>query len=263
MKKRYLLILAVVGIATLASGHMLYAEYPQDISTDSEMDVWITYGHSHGEKTVPDLSVAEVVSPDGDVNELDLDEYNDGLTATVEIDEPGCYILNLQMEPNFVDLAWYGVSGDKELILNYGRGLMTVESGDNYDWSSGEGLEIVPLVDPYGLEAGDDFRAEVFWNGESIDGDYNAVIVRTPSDLLTIQHAVAEEYDAEGYSSDGKIEFELTRPGLWVITFFADTVEESGTWTATNDDPEGHYTQGDELDYDAIAPTAYLTFWSG
>jgi len=261
MKQFYLLILAIMGMATLASGHMLYAEYPRDISADSDVDVWITYGHCHGEKTVPDLSVAEVVSPDDDVNELDLDEYNDGLTATVEIDEPGCYILNLQMKPYFSDPKWCGVSGDKDLTLNYGRGLMTVESGNNYGWSSGEGLEIVPLVDPYRLEAGDDFQAEVFWNGEPTDGYYNAMVVRTPSDLLTIQHAV--ECDVEGDSADGEIEFELTRPGLWVITFFADPIEESGTWTATSNDPEGHYHQGDELEYDAIAPTAYLTFWNG
>ncbi len=261
MKKLCLLILAVVGIATLASGHMLYAEYPQDISADSEMDVWITYGHSYGEKTVPDLSVAEVVSPDGHVSRLGLEEYENGLRGTVEIDEPGCYILNLQKEANFFDPKWYGISGDKELTLNYGKGLMVAESGDNYGWSSGEGLEIVPLADPYGLEAGDEFQAEVFWNGEPIDGYYNAVMAKTPSDLLTIQHAV--ECDVEGDSEDGEISFELTRPGLWVITFYADTVEESGTWTTTSDDPEGHYSQGDELEYDAIAPTAYLTFWSG
>ena len=261
MKQFYLLILAIMGMATLASGHVLYAEYPQDISADSEVDVWITYGHIGGDKTVPDLSVAEVVSPDGDVKELDLDEYRDGLTATVEIGEPGCYILDLQMEPYFFDPKWYGVSCDKELTLNYGRGLMAAEFGDNYDWSSGEGLEIVPLVDPYRLVAGYDFQAEVFWNGEPIDGYYNAMIARTPSDLLTIQCAV--ECEVEGDSEDGEISFELTRPGLWVITFFADMVEESGTWTATSDDPEGHYTQEDELEYDAIAPTAYLTFWSG
>ncbi len=261
MKTLYLLILAVAGMVTLASGHMLYAEFPEDISAGSEVDVWITYGHCHGEKMVPDLSVADIVSPDGDVKELDLDEYSDGLITTVEVGDSGCYILDLQMEPHLVDPAWYGVSSDKELILNYGRGLMAVESSDNYDWSSGEGLEIVPLVDPYRLGVGDDFQAEVLWNGRPVDGYYNAMIARTPSDLLTVQHA--EEYDAEGDSSDGEIEFELTRPGLWVVTFFADPVDEDGTWTATIDDPEGHYSQGDELEYDAIAPTAYLTFWSG
>jgi cobalt/nickel transport protein len=259
MRRISLLILMVAGIATMASGHSLYAEFPQEISANSEIDVWITYGHCNGEKEDFDLSAAQVVSPDGDINELTLEEYQDGLRGKVDIGKPGCYILDFQKDASFFDPKWYGVSGDKELTLNYARAMMTAESGDNYDWTSGDGLEIVPLVDPYNLEVGDEFRAKVLWNGELLDGYYNAVVAKTPSDLLTIQHA--EECEVEGDSEDGVISFELTRPGLWVITVFADSVEESGTWTATSDQESGYYNQDDELEYDAIAPTAYLTLW--
>jgi len=259
MRRIFLLVLMVAGIAAMASGHTLYAEFPLEISANSEIDVWITYGHCHGEKKTPDLSVAQVVTPEGDINELTLEEYQDGLRGKVDIGKSGCYILNIQKEATFFNPKWYGVSGDKELTSNYARAMMTAESGDSYEWTSGDGLEIVPLIDPYNLEVGDEFQAKVLWNGELIDGYYNAVVAKTPSDLLTIQHA--EECEVEADSEDGMISFELTMPGLWVVTIFANSVEESGTWTATSDHENGYYNQGDKLEYDAIAPTAYLTFW--
>jgi cobalt/nickel transport protein len=44
---------------------------------------------------------------------------------------------------------------------------------------------------------------------------------------------------------------------------FEATLDETGTWTAEEDDSQGHYRKGDSLEYEQIAPTAYLTFWVG
>ncbi|MHC1631023.1 MAG: DUF4198 domain-containing protein [Methanotrichaceae archaeon] len=258
MRRFYLLILAVIGIAAVASGHMLYAEFPEEIPANSDVNVWITYGHPQGEKTVPDLSVADVVSPNGDESNLDLNKYEDGLRGTIDIDEPGCYILNLQMKPTFFDPEWYDTNGDVILLPKYGRSLIVAESGDGYDWSKGDGLEIVPISNPHALRTDDQFQAKVFWNGEPVDGDYNAVLVKKPDDLLTVQHE--QKCNVEGNSYNGEIDFELPKPGLWVITFNAK-IDKSGTWTAISDDPKGHYHESDKLKYDQIMPTAFLSFW--
>lgn len=258
MRRLYLLVLAVAGIVALASGHMLYAEFPEDISPNSEAQLWITYGHDDGGGEAPDLSLARIVAPGGGEYDLNLEEDEGGLLGTVDIEDPGCYVLDLEKEARFSDMAWYGISGYASLILEYGRALLVAESGENHDWSSEDGLEITPLVDPSSLERGDEFRAETFWSGDPVDGDYSAMVVRAPEDVLMVQHA--QEVEAEGSSTDGEIGFELTKPGLWVVTFEA-TIEETGTWAATSDDPNGNYDEGDELEYDQIAPTAYITFW--
>ena len=259
MRLTSLLVLAVAGFVSIACGHMLYAEFPEDISAPSEVNVWITYGHDEEEQTAPSLSMARTISPDGSSEDLDLEERDGGLVGAVEVEEEGCYILDLEKEARLTDMEWFGISGPASLIQEYGRALMPASSGRNFDWSSGEGFEIVPAVDPSDLERGDAFRAKVTWQGEPIGGDYSAMVVRTPEDLLTIKHA--QEVEVSATSSEGEVEFELTLPGLWVVTFEA-TVDESGTWIAESDDQNGNYAEGDELEYDQITPTAYLTFWS-
>lgn len=253
------MVLAVAGFVSIACGHMLYAEFPEEISAPSEANVWITYGHVDEGQTAPSLSMARAISPDGTSEDLDLDEQEGGLEGAVNIEEEGCYILDLEKEDRLTDMEWFGISGPASLIQEYGRALMPAGSGRNFDWSSGEGLEIVPRVDPSNLERGDIFKAQVTWEGKPIGGDYSAMVVRTPEDLLTIKHA--QEVEVSGTSSDGEVEFELTLPGLWVVTFEA-TVDEGGSWTASSDDDNGNYAEGDVLEYDQIAPTAYLTFWS-
>jgi cobalt/nickel transport protein len=259
MRLTCLLMLAAAGLISIACGHMLYAEFPEDISAPSEVEVWITYGHEDEGLTAPRLSMARAISPDGSSEDLDLKEGEGRLVGAVEVEEAGCYILDLIKEPRLTDMEWFGINGPASLIQEYGRAVMTAGSGRNSDWSSGEGLEIIPAVDPSDLERGDIFEAQVTWQGEPIGGDYSAVVVRTPEDLLTIKHA--QDVEVSGSSSEGEAEFELTLPGLWVVTFEA-TVDESGTWTAESDDENGNYAEGDELDFDQITPTAYLTFWS-
>ncbi len=253
------MVLAVAGFVSIACGHMLYAEFPEEISAPSEVEVWITYGHEDEGLTPPRLSMARTVSPDGSSEDLDLEEHEGGLVGAVNVEEPGCYILDLEKEPRLTDMEWFGINGPASLIQEYGRALMPAGSGRNFDWSSGVGLEIVPASDPSDLERGEIFKAQVTWQGEPIGGDYSALVVRTPEDLLTIKHA--QEAEVSGSSSEGEVEFEITLPGLWVLAFEA-TVDESSTWTAESDDPNGNYVEGDELDYDQITPTAYLTFWS-
>jgi cobalt/nickel transport protein len=63
-----------------------------------------------------------------------------------------------------------------------------------------------------------------------------------------------------GESQDGIISFATGRAGLWVLAYEA-TIDESGTWTAVKDDPSENYKKGDQIEYDEVAPTAYLTFW--
>ena len=253
-----LLVLTVAGMSALASGHMLYAEFSEEIFAPSVAEVWITYGHDEDEQTVPDLPMARAISPDGASEDLDLEEYQGGLLGEVDVQDEGCYVLDLEKEPRLSDMEWFGINGPASFILEYGRVMMVAKSGSNYDWSSGDGLEIVPKTDPSDLEPGALFEAQVLWEGDPIEGDYNAMVVRTPKDVLMIQHA--QEVEVFDSSSDGLVEFELTRPGLWVVTFEA-TIDESGTWTATSDGVNGNYEEGDLLDYDQITPTAYLTFW--
>lgn len=257
---KILQILSVLmALTAFASAHSLYAEFPETLECGSETYVWIAYGHGGTAEPEPiDLAAPKLISPDGNAVDLALEPYKSGLLGEISLDEMGCYILNLQSEFSLFDPAWYGSSGSKSLIEKYAHVLMPVESGEGFDWSDGRGLEIVPTVDPYGLKSGDGFTAQVLWNGEPVAGSYSGIVVRSPEDVLVIQHA--QETELEGDSQDGSLDFQLTRPGLWVLSYDA-SIDESGSWKATTDDSQGHWEAGDELEYDQITPTAYLTFW--
>jgi len=98
----------------------------------------------------------------------------------------------------------------------------------------------------------------VLYDGKPVPGSYSAIITRSPEDVLVVQHA--QESEISGESEDGIISFATGRAGLWVLAFEA-TIDESGTWTAVKDDPSENYKKGDQIEYEEVAPTAYLTFW--
>lgn len=258
MKSACLLLLSGM-LVSVAAAHSLYAEFPSDLSPDSNAEIWIAYGHGGSvDAQIDSLPVARFIPPYQDKTDLELAPYLDGLKGTVALEEPGCYILDLQMETALFDPTWFGAAGSKILVEKYGRALLPAGSGQGFGWSSGTGLEIVPETDPYGLKSDQGFKAKVLWNGKPISGSYNAVVTRSPQDILVIQHSQATEL--EGSSSDGELSFVITLPGLWILSFEA-TIDERGTWKAEQDDSQGHYKKGDELQYEQIAPTAYLTFW--
>lgn len=258
MKAVNLLLMMGLLIST-ASAHNLYAEYPQNLSANSEAEIWIAYGHGGSADTeIESLPLARMISPEGEETNLELDPYEGGLKGDVALGDTGCYILDMQMPSSLFDPSWYGSTGSKSLVEKYGRALLPVLSGEGYSWSGGDGLEIVPETDPYLLKAGQQFKARALWNGEPISGSFSAVLSRLPQDVLVVQHS--QQTEADGVSSDGQIDFALSSPGLWTVSFEA-TIEESGTWKAESGDSQGHYQTGDELEYEQIAPTAYLTFW--
>jgi cobalt/nickel transport protein len=258
MKSVCLLLLSGLLVST-AAAHSLYAEFSSDLSPGSNAEIWIAYGHNGSANTQLDfLPVARLISPNHDKTKLELAPYQSGLKGAVALKEPGTYILDLQMETTLFDPAWFGAAGSKNLVEKYGRVLMPAGSGQGFGWSSDTGLEIVPKTDPHSLQSGQEFKARALWNGKPISGSYNTVLTRSPQDVLVIQHAQTTEVEA--ISSDGEISFVTTRPGLWVLSFEA-TIDESGIWKAESDDSKGHYRKDDELQYDQIAPTAYLTFW--
>lgn len=257
--KVILLISILMALVAFASGHSLYAEFPEKPTLQSDMKFWIAYGHGgEAESELLDLPVARLISPEGKMTDLILEPYKSGLLGRISPGEKGCYILDLQAESTFFDPAWYGSSGNKNLVEKYARALIPVQSGQGFDWSDGEGLEIVPETNPYGLKSGDEFKARAFWNQKPIAGSYSAIVTRSPEDILVVQHA--QKTELEGISPDGSLNFQLTRPGLWVLSFEA-TIDKKGVWKANADDLKGHYKAGDDLEYDQIAPTGFLTFW--
>lgn len=253
------MLLMLLMLVSSASAHNLYAEFPDELLTDSQAEFWIAYGHVGSADTkLESLPIARIIAPDGKKTDLVLEPYKDGLKGMASLEAPGSYILDLQMTTTFFDPAWFGAAGSKSLVEKYGRVLMPCQSGEGYDWSSGLGMEVVCETDPYQLNPQDEFNARVLYNGKAVPGSYTAVITRHPDDVLVVQHI--QDTEVAGESSDGSISFKVGPPGLWVLSFEAN-IDEKGSWIAVEDDPNGNYQKGDELEYEQIAPTAYLTFW--
>ena len=233
MKSTCLLMLLGLLVSS-AAAHSLYAEFPADLSSNSKADIWIAYGHGGSADTqIDSLPVARLISPDQEQSDLELAPYQDGLKGSVALQEPGCYILDLQMQTSLFNPAWFGAAGAKSLVEKYGRVLMPAGSGQGFDWSSGSGPGDCAPDRSLRPEVRRRVQGQSSLERQAASGSYSAVVTRSPQDVLMIQHVSGDRAGRE--QQRRKISFETTRPGLWVLSFEA-TIDESGTWTADADD---------------------------
>ena len=105
---------------------------------------------------------------------------------------------------------------EKDVRERYGKHVKAIvqvgnERTDDYSVRLGYSAEIVPLMNPYALSAGDDIVVQCLVDGEPVSGQL-AILGGQSADSM-----IAERIGRTDES--GKIRFTIDRPGHWYIKF--------------------------------------------
>ena len=281
-KKQTALVLSIFAIAVLVSSlmvgavsaHMLYIEAEDKPDAPSVQAAILNYGHpNHPEgNRAPPLKEVKQYRPDGtvvDLKPIEKPELNCSLAYFLY--QGGVNIIGAVKEPSAYDPAWYKpwypnaswVTGPPKLSLGYAKIVICAGDEENTEesgmisWAkvTGQGLEIVPLVNPFALHVGDTFEAALLYNGAPVNGSYAAA---------QGTHSMHPPEGQEGKTAeDGTFSVNINEAGMWQVK--ADyTIDESGTWIATCDKVykgETFYNEGDPVPYEVVSSRATLTFY--
>jgi uncharacterized GH25 family protein len=186
-----------------------------------------------------------IIAPGGDVLDVDASQwsYNDtisNLTATYEA--PGNYVIGIATRPSNVrieaekfnsylrneglhDDAQERVErgettvGAAERYAKFSKTILQVgdDQTDNFDAVLGHPVEIVPLINPYGLGKGDLFRARILKEGQPLA---NELIYATHEGYYEqSEEGIFEELVKVRSDANGEVEFVIEESGRWYIRF--------------------------------------------
>ncbi len=174
----------------------------------------------------------------------DTDWQHDGDTTilSAQFDEPGNYVIGVGTRPtkthisadNFnAYLSYEGLADDAaererlketsvdaaERYAKFAKALIQVgnEQTSNYDAVLGYPVEIVPLVNPYSLQKGSKFRAQILKDGNPLA---NELVFATHEGFYELNaQGRYEELVTTRSDENGVIELELAARGRWYLRF--------------------------------------------
>ena len=254
-KKQTALVLSIFAIAVLVSSlmvgavsaHMLYIEAEDKPDAPSVQAAKIIFGHpNHPEgNRAPLLKEVKQYRPDGTVVDLKPIEktnhsvayflYQSGVHIIVASREPSVYKGKLS-KGDYGKIICCGCCGEEAEIT----------CAEMIPWAkdTGQGLEIVPLVNPFTLGVGDTFKAALLSNGAPINGSYAAA-----HETKHIHNATQAQIGDT--AENGTFSIVITESGMWQVKA-EYVIAKSGTWIATT---------GDEVPYNWVRYRATLTFY--
>jgi cobalt/nickel transport protein len=133
-------------------------------------------------------------------------EGKTGYEASYQIKAPGDYVF-------YVEPAPYWEAAEKKYIVHHSKVVVDFGSGEGWDKLVGLPVEIEPLVRPYGLWTGNQFRGIVRKNGKpvpfaEIEVEWvNDGSVKAPADPFVTQVVKAD--------ASGQFSYAMPRAGWW------------------------------------------------
>ena len=266
-KKRTALVLSSFVIAVLvsslmvgaASAHMLYLEANDKPDAPSVQAAKINFGHPNKPEgnRVPLLKEVKQYRPDGTVVDLKpIEKAN--YSVAYFLYQGGVHIIVASREQS----VYKGKlsKGDYGKIICCGccEEDAAIACAEMSPWAkvTGQGLEIVPLVNPFTLRVGDTFKAALLSNGAPINGSYAAA-----HETKSIHNATQAQIGDT--AEDGTFSINITESGMWQVKA-EYVIDESGTWIATCDKVykgKTFYNKGDPVPYEVVSHRATLTFY--
>jgi len=140
-----------------------------------------------------------------------------GYKTAYKLGRPSDYIF-------FIEPAPYWEPAEGKMIVHYTKVVSNFASGDGWDQSVGFPVELDPLVRPYGLWAGNQFRAVVKKDGKvvpfaEVEVEWrNDGSVEAPSDPFVTQVIKAD--------ANGMFSYVMPRAGWWGFAALIDGDEE-------------------------------------
>lgn len=133
-------------------------------------------------------------------------EGKTGYEASYQIKAPGDYVF-------YVEPAPYWEAAEKKYIVHHSKVVVDFGSGEGWDKLVGLPVEIEPLVRPYGLWTGNQFRGIVRKNGKPVPFSeievewVNDGSVKAPADPFVTQVIKAD--------ASGQFSYTMPRAGWW------------------------------------------------
>lgn len=152
------------------------------------------------------LADGKVVDLKGQLAAVKKGENKTAYTASYKVAAPGDYVF-------FVEPAPYWEPAENKYIVHLSKVVVDFGSGEGWDKLIGLPVEIEPLVRPYGLWTGSQFRGIVRKNGKpvpfaEIEVEWkNDGSVKAPSDPFVTQIIKADAF--------GQFGFTMPRAGWW------------------------------------------------
>ncbi len=201
---------ALVGLAVLLAGAPALAHYPWITVHAGEpqgASFRIGFGHAFpadGQLPADRLEGVRLVQPDGSVRALELEARDDHSLPDAA---PGAILIVAEQKPAYWSRTHEG--GRRASRERYPEAFSCSQSANSMKAIAGQGpgvawqhrqgqlLEVVPLVDPAALRAGDPLSVQVLLHGEPWAGEVRATHAGYPRDGEN-DYALTVRTDADG-----------------------------------------------------------------
>jgi uncharacterized GH25 family protein len=246
--------------AAAAHAHIFWIEADLSGAEGDAVEVRIFMGHPDA----PDSNIlmpvedSQVHRPDGAAQNLQVEPAGDHWQGAFRAGQPGGYVITAARKPGIFDPQWHDMKGPVSLIRDYAKMVLCSGAAGSGDVKTGQGLEIVPLAGPCGVEVGDTLKLRVLREGKPVSGSYSAATsTRDMHDTGRLQSGMALQ--------DGSFSVKIDEAGLWMV-LVEYTENQAGEWTAEQDlasRGKTYYLQGDKRPYEVVKHRSLLTFEVG
>ena len=222
--KRYAVLLIAVGIVFICATGVSLAHFNTIIpdTTDARRGraVNFTYfwGHPY-EHIVFDTEMPEalkILTPNGKT--VDIKPQKDGqqLRFSYKPTQLGDHIL-------YCDAPAYFIEEEELFWQDHLKQVIHVMAQSGWDRKTGQVIEIVPLIRPYGIEPGFVFVGQAFLDGKPLEGasvEIEQYLPKAPGEDDLPDEAMITRVAKTG--PNGLIIYTLDEPGWWVIAVSAE-----------------------------------------
>ena len=245
--KTYCLLLLL--IATTANGHTLFIKpasfYFSPFQSEPIPLINGTFVQSQSKVITSRMTGVTIVTPDGSrlvPEESDWRHEDNTTVLDMQFDGPGNYVIGVGTKPRKIHvtaedynhyLMYEGLADDAEerrqlqeegvgateRYAKFAKAIVQVghEPTDSYANVLGHRVEIVPLVNPYVINSGQRFRAQILKDGEPLADE---LVFATHEGFYELNANGRYEEIATLRSDDnGIIELDLAAPGRWYFRF--------------------------------------------
>ena len=217
----FLIILLILsGLASAHFNFFIPDEWHMDNAEQNEIQ--IIWGHPYEGIyfDAPNLNEVGVIKPDGTKTTLTKSEIEvtgmEGAAKANKVSftpsDKGDYIVYADAEPVVVEEEEVIWEDHMKIIINY-------KTTGGWERSTGQIIEILPLVRPYGLEEGFVFVGQAIYDGQPladapVEIEKYYPIIEVPEPLPDWDPMITREAITD---PNGVFSFTLDEPGVWVL----------------------------------------------
>jgi len=227
----------MIGLLTIVLITVVFTRYSlahdmwinvEDYTPDVGTPVWISFGFGHyylcpGTESILSRYKVEVYMIDPEGRKVSLNPINGWGYKSVALQKEGTYLIVAKRKPMFFTktIEGYRIGKSKKELKNviyckysakYAKAIVNVgkAGGNSFSKPVGDLLEIIPLLDPAKIRAGDYFPIKVLFKNKPIKTWVFATYSGFSTDKNVFSYATKTD-------SRGICKIRIIRAGIWLI----------------------------------------------